>query len=159
MWKLALIAAALIALVAAGCGDDDPGSGTGGEARAAAGAAKPEVEVPDGEPPKRLVVDDIVVGDGAAAQVGDELTLEYVGVNFGDGSEFDSSWDRGEALRFELGSETVIAGWEEGLEGMRVGGRRRLTIPPGLAYGKVGSPPAIPPHETVVLVVDLIEAS
>jgi peptidylprolyl isomerase len=116
---------------------------------------KPKVTVPSGPPPKKLTIKDLEKGSGPAAKSGDEVTVNYVGVDYKTGKEFDASWDRGEPFSFELGSGAVIPGWEEGIEGMKVGGRRELIIPPSLGYGSAGSPPTIPPNETLVFVVDL----
>jgi peptidylprolyl isomerase len=118
---------------------------------------KPVVEKPTGPVPRRLKVHDIVKGTGPAARDGDELTIQYVGVTFSTGDEFDSSWDSGEPYSFQLGNDEVIPGWDKGLKGMRKGGRRELTIPPKLAYGAEGSPPAIGPNETLVFVLDLVD--
>jgi peptidylprolyl isomerase len=109
---------------------------------------KPKVEVPKGPPPKKLVIKDLEKGKAPSAKAGDELTVEYVGVDYKTGKQFDASWDRGEPFSFELGSGGVIAGWEQGIEGMKVGGRRELIIPPELAYG--------PEKGTLVFVVDLL---
>jgi peptidylprolyl isomerase len=109
---------------------------------------KPKVKVPKGPPPKKLVTKDLEKGKGPGAKKGDELTVEYVGVDYKTGKQFDASWDRGEPFTFELGSGGVIAGWEQGIEGMKVGGRRELIIPPELAYG--------PEKGTLVFVVDLL---
>ena len=117
---------------------------------------KPKVAKPKGDPPKELVVKDLVKGKGATARAGSQLTVNYVGVSHSDGKEFDSSFDTGDPFDFELGASMVIPGWDEGLEGMKVGGRRRLTIPPDKAYGAQGSPPAIGPNETLVFVIDLL---
>ncbi|HUF32123.1 MAG TPA: FKBP-type peptidyl-prolyl cis-trans isomerase [Acidimicrobiales bacterium] len=122
-------------------------------------ADKPEVQVPDGDPPTDLVVEDLEEGDGQEATAGDTLEVHYVGVSFSTGEEFDSSWNRGQVFPFELGAGRVIRGWDEGLEGMRVGGRRQLIIPSDLAYGAQGSPPAIGPEETLIFVVDLVGIS
>lgn len=119
--------------------------------------AKPTVEVPEGPPPDELEVEDIVEGDGEAAQPGDPLAVEYVGVLYENGEEFDSSYERGEPFTFQLGAGMVIPGWDDGLVGMREGGRRKLVIPPAQAYGAQGSPPAIGPNQTLVFVVDLVE--
>ncbi|HEU4462442.1 MAG TPA: FKBP-type peptidyl-prolyl cis-trans isomerase, partial [Solirubrobacterales bacterium] len=116
---------------------------------------KPKVTPPKGAPPKKLVTNDLEKGTGAEAKAGDEITVQYVGVNYKTGKEFDSSWSRNEPFTFVLGEGFVIPGWEEGFEGMKVGGRRELIIPPDLGYGSTGSPPAIPPNETLVFVVDL----
>ena len=117
---------------------------------------KPKIPKPTGRPPKELVVKDLVEGKGAVARPGQELTVNYVGVSHSDGKEFDSSFDSGQPFQFQLGASMVIPGWDEGLEGMRVGGRRMLTIPPDKAYGAQGSPPAIGPNETLVFVIDLL---
>ena len=117
--------------------------------------AKPVVPKPAGSPPARLVVDDVVPGEGRKAKPGSMVSVDYVGVNFSSGQQFDASWDRGEPFQFQLGAGQVIPGWDEGVKGMRVGGRRVLTIPPDLAYGPAGSPPVIGPNETLVFVVDL----
>ena len=116
---------------------------------------KPEIPKPSGPPPTKLEVEDIVEGKGAKAKQGDELSVQYVGVAFSTGVEFDASWERGQPFQFTLGSGEVIAGWDEGVVGMRVGGRRQITIPPELAYGTNGSPPAIGPNEPLVFVIDL----
>jgi peptidylprolyl isomerase len=117
---------------------------------------KPTVEVPDCAPPETLVVNELERGTGAEAKSGDKVSVQYVGVNFEDGEEFDSSWSRGEPFSFTLGGGEVIQGWDQGVEGMKVGGRRELIVPPELAYGEAGSPPAIGPNETLVFVVDLV---
>jgi len=118
---------------------------------------KPDVEVPDCAPPETLVINELEKGTGAEAKSGDKVSVQYVGVNFGDGEEFDSSWSRGEPFSFTLGGSEVIQGWDQGVEGMKVGGRRELIIPPDLAYGEAGSPPSIGPNETLVFVIDLIK--
>lgn len=120
-------------------------------------SVKPTVEVPEGEPPTELETEDIVEGEGEAAEAGDTLTMQYVGVSYATGEQFDASWDTGQPFIFELGAGMVIEGWDEGLVGMREGGRRQLVIPPDMAYGAAGSPPAIGPDETLVFVVDLVE--
>jgi len=159
-----LTIAACAALFFAACGDDDSTTGTTGAAgttteRSGSAAAepgtKPEVTVPDGGAPKSLEKEDIVVGEGAAAKDGDTVSVQYVGVGYDSEEEFDASWDRGEPFAFQLGSGQVIPGWEEGVVGMKVGGRRELRIPPDLAYGAAGSPPSIGPDEALVFVVDL----
>ena len=120
-------------------------------------STKPAVDVPEGPPPKKLKTEDIVKGDGKAAEPGDMLAVQYVGVSYATGEEFDSSWDTGAPFVFELGAGNVIEGWDEGLVGMREGGRRQLIIPPDMAYGASGQPPVIGPDETLVFVVDLVE--
>lgn len=113
----------------------------------------------DAPPPAELQVEDLVVGEGAAAAEGDLLQVHYVGVRWSDGQVFDASWEREQPLEFELGAGRLIEGWERGVVGMQVGGRRVVTIPPELAYGERGAPPAIAPGETLVFVVDLLEIS
>ncbi len=120
--------------------------------------AKPEIRVPEGDPPSELQTEDLVEGDGRVAREGDQLRMQYVGISWSTGEEFDASWERGEPFSFELGGGDVIRGWDQGIEGMRVGGRRLLVIPPDLGYGAQGSPPAIGPNETLVFVVDLQRA-
>jgi peptidylprolyl isomerase len=118
---------------------------------------KPDVESPDGAPPKDLVVEDIEEGDGPTAEQGDEVVVDYVGVDYDSGKEFDASFGAPEPFEFALGGGMVIPGWDEGVEGMKVGGRRELIIPPDLAYGAQGQPPAIKPNATLVFVIDLLE--
>ncbi|MCT1459951.1 FKBP-type peptidyl-prolyl cis-trans isomerase [Aestuariimicrobium sp. p3-SID1156] len=117
---------------------------------------KPEVDFPEGPPPTELVVEDLVVGDGQEAKAGDTVDVHYVGVAHSSGEEFDSSWNRGEPLAFPLGAGRVIQGWDQGVQGMKVGGRRRLTIPPQLAYGDRGAGGVIAPGETLIFVCDLV---
>jgi peptidylprolyl isomerase len=118
---------------------------------------KPEVDFPGGEPPADLEIVDEIVGDGTEAAAGKTVVAHYVGVAFSTGEEFDSSWNRGDPLAFPLGAGRVIKGWDQGLLGMRVGGRRRLTIPPHLGYGDRGAGAAIAPGETLIFVVDLVD--
>jgi peptidylprolyl isomerase len=120
---------------------------------------RPEIDFPEGEPPAGLSVTDEILGDGSEAASGATVTAHYVGVAFSTGEEFDSSWNRGEPLQFRLGVGQVIPGWDEGISGMRVGGRRRLVIPPSLAYGERGAGAAIGPNETLIFVVDLVDAT
>jgi peptidylprolyl isomerase len=118
---------------------------------------KPNVEVPSDQPPSyQLEIEDIAVGDGEEAVAGRVVEVHYVGVSWSTGKQFDASWDRGTTFKFGLGKQQVIPGWDQGVEGMRVGGRRRLTIPPQLAYGKRGAGGVIGPDETLVFVVDLV---
>ena len=118
---------------------------------------KPQVDVPSGRPPSyQLELEDIAVGDGDEAGAGKVVEVHYVGVSWKTGKQFDASWDRGDTFKFTLGRGHVIAGWDQGVAGMRVGGRRRITIPPNLAYGKRGAGAAIGPDETLVFVVDLV---
>jgi peptidylprolyl isomerase len=121
-------------------------------------ASKPVVAVPKGSPPKTLVVNDVIKGTGAAATAGSNVTVNYVGVLSNNGKEFDSSWKTGSPASFTLssGPSGVISGWVKGIPGMRIGGRRELIIPPGLAYGKTGNPPVIPANSTLVFVIDLL---
>jgi peptidylprolyl isomerase len=118
---------------------------------------KPHVDVPAGESPSyQLELEDIAVGDGDEASAGNVVEVHYVGVSWSTGKQFDASWDRGDTFKFTLGKGHVIAGWDQGVAGMRVGGRRRITIPPNLAYGKRGAGGVIGPDETLVFVVDLV---
>ena len=119
---------------------------------------KPEVDFPDGDPPTELEISDIWQGDGAVAKAGDTVQVHYVGVAYSTGEEFDASWSRGAPLEFRLGVGQVIAGWDQGVQGMRVGGRRQLIIPPELAYGDRGAGRAIAPGETLIFVCDLVSA-
>ena len=120
---------------------------------------KPSVEIPTGPPPTELQLDDLTVGDGPEAAAGQSVEVHYVGVSFASGKQFDASWDRRKTFQFGLGSGQVIPGWDQGVAGMKVGGRRRITIPPHLAYGKQGAGGAIGPDETLVFVVDLVSVS
>ena len=117
--------------------------------------SKPEISVPEGAPPAELVVEDLVVGDGPEAGAGMQVSVDYVGVSWSTGNEFDASWNRGEPLVFGLGVGQVIAGWDQGVQGMCVGGRRKLTIPPDMAYGPQGAGGVIGPNETLIFVCDL----
>jgi peptidylprolyl isomerase len=176
--KLTILTLALVlgAGVAA-CGEDDePASESGAETAAtptptaAAGDvealvqgtstqtdAKPEVPAPAGDPPTELVVRDIVKGKGPKAKPGDTLTMQYVGIAWSNGQQFDASWDAGQPFPFQLGAGMVIKGWDRGMEGMQKGGRRLLVIPPDLGYGAQGAGGAIGPNETLLFVVDLVE--
>ncbi|MER6915683.1 FKBP-type peptidyl-prolyl cis-trans isomerase [Streptomyces sp. NPDC000594] len=117
---------------------------------------KPLIDFPEGQPPAELEIKDIWEGDGEEARAGQLVQVHYVGVAFSSGEEFDASWNRGEAFRFPLGAGRVIAGWDQGVVGMKVGGRRQLTIPPHLGYGDRGAGGAIKPGETLIFVVDLL---
>jgi peptidylprolyl isomerase len=120
-------------------------------------ALKPHVYVPAGEaPPAELVIEDVEIGDGPEATDGQQVEVHYVGVSWKTRKQFDASWDRGSTFSFDLGQGRVIKGWDQGVPGMKVGGRRRLVIPPKLAYGKQGAGRAIGPDETLVFVVDLL---
>ena len=118
--------------------------------------SKPAVTAPSGEPPTDLVIDDLEVGTGDEAQAGHNVEVHYVGVAWSTGDQFDASWDRGQTFTFRLGGGQVIGGWDEGVQGMRVGGRRQLTIPPHLGYGERGAGGVIRPNETLLFVVDLV---
>jgi len=117
---------------------------------------KPDVGPIEGDPPGELVIEDITVGDGAEAAPGDVVSVHYVGVAHSTGREFDASYNRGDAFDFPLGGGQVIAGWDKGVAGMKVGGRRKLTIPPHLGYGARGAGGVIKPNETLIFVVDLL---
>jgi peptidylprolyl isomerase len=118
--------------------------------------SKPQVEKPEGDIPFELGIEDLVTGEGDEATPGRKVTVHYVGVAFRSGAEFDASWDRGQPFQFKLGAGQVIPGWDQGVAGMRVGGRRKLTIPSALAYGARGAGGVIEPHEPLVFVVDLL---
>ncbi|MDX6607087.1 MAG: hypothetical protein QOD14_1627 [Solirubrobacterales bacterium] len=133
------------------------GGGSGGATTSVADTGpKPTVEVPKGPAPTQLVVKDLKTGDGVAAKSGDQVSVQYVGVLYSDGKQFDSSWDRGQPFSFQLGGGQVIPGWDQGVAGMKVGGRRELIIPPALGYGAQGQPPTIPANATLVFVIDLV---
>jgi peptidylprolyl isomerase len=117
---------------------------------------RPTIAKPEGDIPFELVTEDLVVGDGEEATAGRMVSVHYVGVAFSNGEEFDASWNRGQPFRFKLGKGQVIPGWDQGVQGMRVGGRRRLTIPSAMAYGARGAGGVIKPHEPLVFVVDLL---
>ncbi|MFF9344227.1 MULTISPECIES: FKBP-type peptidyl-prolyl cis-trans isomerase [unclassified Streptomyces] len=117
---------------------------------------KPEVDFPGGEPPADLEIKDIWEGDGEVAAAGDTVNVHYVGVSFDSGEEFDASWNRGTPLEFPLGAGMVIKGWDQGVQGMKVGGRRQLVIPAHLAYGDRGAGGKIGPGETLIFVCDLV---
>jgi peptidylprolyl isomerase len=162
-----------LALAFAACGGDDDSSSTSdnsgseetsttaespsGVTASDIGVKKPKIVVPSGPPPKTLEKNDLLVGQGPAAKAGDEVAVQYVGVGYESKKEFDTSWG-GEPFAFELGSGLVIKGWEQGIVGMNVGGRRELVIPGELAYGPEGSPPKIGPNETLIFVIDLLGA-
>ena len=118
---------------------------------------KPEVDFPEGPPPAELEVIDLTEGDGREAAAGQTAVVHYVGVAYSSGEEFDASWNRGQSFEFPLGGGQVIAGWDQGVVGMKVGGRRRLVIPPHLGYGDRGAGSVIPPGETLIFVVDLLD--
>jgi|SRR5687767_9651921 peptidylprolyl isomerase len=149
---LALFAVIIVAVLIGQSGGEDESD----EPAAAERQDKPEVEIPEGNPPEELVIEDLEEGEGDEAQAGDQLTVDYVGVLYDGGDEFDESFSNPEPFQFVLGQGGVIPGWDEGLEGMKVGGRRQLVIPPDQAYGRQGRPPEIPPDSTLVFVIDLL---
>ncbi len=171
-----MVAAAALGVGA--CGDDEvdgtstqpaatatPTTDGSGQTAAVAGLAistdlseKPSIPKPSGKPPEKLVTEDVVVGKGRAAQDGDQLVMHYVGVLHSNGEQFDASWDSGRPFPFALGQGAVIPGWDQGIKDMKVGGRRLLIIPPDLAYGAQGQG-SIGPDETLVFVVDLLNAT
>jgi peptidylprolyl isomerase len=129
------------------------------EARMTANRTKPEIDFPGEAAPTELIIDDSIVGEGPEATPGSTISAHYVGVAHSTGEEFDASWNRGAPLSFQLGVGQVIAGWDQGISGMRVGGRRTLTIPPHLGYGDRGAGGAIKGGETLIFVVDLMAVS
>lgn len=172
-----------LSLAAAGCGEEEasevaedarqeqspePQEEVGGSAQEAEGGAasgeqaaqrsKPRIEVPEGPPPEQLAVEDVIEGTGPEVSAGQQIAVNYIGVSYSNGEEFDNSFDRGEPFQFALGGGMVIPGWDQGIEGMKVGGRRRLTIPPDLAYGPQGQPPVIEPNATLIFEIDLLGA-
>jgi peptidylprolyl isomerase len=175
----ALLAAALMIFALAACGDertnedvsDEPAAEETATTEESAPAGdvdvgdvgtdvtkKPKISKPKGDPPPALVQEDIVEGKGPAAKAGDMLSMQYVGVSFSTGKQFDASWDRGgEPFQFPLGGGQVIQGWDQGIVGMKAGGRRLLVIPPAQGYGAQGSPPDILPNETLIFVVDVVK--
>lgn len=156
---------AALALVVLGCTGEDTPEGAddpaGEEVAPPDLASKPDLVtvLPDdrGDPPTTLQVEDLVVGEGEIAEEGASLTVEFVGASWSSGQQFDATWDRGQPYSFTLGAGEVIRAWDEGLSGMRVGGRRALVVPPDLAYGDRGSAAGIAPGETIVFIVDLLE--
>jgi peptidylprolyl isomerase len=165
-----LAALTLVVSVAAGCGDDstDTESGENDTSTTVAETTttakpsdltdltvKPIIEKPSGDPPNELVKEDIVVGTGPEATAGSLVDVDYVGNSWSTGKEFDNSWDRGAPFSLTLGAGSVISGWDQGIVGMKVGGRRKLVIPPDLAYGEQSPSPDIGPNETLVFIVDL----
>jgi peptidylprolyl isomerase len=175
---LILLFCAALVVVAAGCGSSKKSSSTASASATATATStikgpsitdttgtypenpklttKPVVKAIKGPIPTHLVVTDLVTGTGKAAKTGDPLVVQYVGVLAKTGKQFDASWDRHQTFPFALGLGQVIPGWDKGLVGMRVGGRRELIIPPSLAYGAKGSPPTIPPNAPLVFVIDLL---
>ena len=117
---------------------------------------RPQIDNPEGKLPFELRIEDIVVGEGDEAAKGAKVSVHYVGVSFSSGVEFDASWNRGQPFEFRLGKGEVIPGWDTGVQGMKVGGRRKLTIPSALAYGARGAGGVIKPHEPLVFVIDLL---
>jgi peptidylprolyl isomerase len=162
----------LSVLALAGCGGGGKDKSTASTASAPAATAtatatapaagttqlqtKPTVTVPSGKPPTKLVIKDIVKGTGATAQAGDTVSVHYVGVSYSNRKQFDASWDRHQPFTFQLGGGMVIPGWDQGVAGMKVNGRRELIIPPALGYGAQGQPPAIAPNDTLVFAIDLL---
>ena len=122
-------------------------------------ANKPEVTIPAGDPPAELVIEDITVGDGTEATPGHNVEVHYVGVAWSTQREFDASWNRNDTFEFRLGAQQVISGWDNGVAGMKVGGRRRLTIPPHMGYGSQGAGGVIKGGETLIFVVDLLNVN
>ncbi len=165
---------AAVSLAAAGCGEEESGLQEGEEAAQEEPAAeeaeapeappetsgelkeKPKITVPKTPAPTKLETKDLVKGKGATAKAGSQISVNYSGVAYSTGKEFDNSYDRGQPFDLQLGAGMVIPGWDQGIEGMKVGGRRQLIIPPDLAYGAEGQPPTIKGNETLIFVVDLL---
>lgn len=178
MRKLLLIIAACLAVLVAGCGGSSsttdstatststqektaeekppaPKENAAGEYLAETTPNVPQVTIPKGPPPKKLVIEDLKKGNGPTAKKGDKVTVHYVGVTYKGKEQFDANWED-EPFSFKLGAQEVIPGWDKGIPGMKVGGRRKLTIPPSLAYGSAGAYPSIPPYSTLVFLVELL---
>lgn len=177
MKKSFLIIAACLAVLVAGCGSDSssstnssstpsstasseekppaPKENAAGEYIAETTPNVPQVTIPKGPPPKKLVIEDLKKGNGPVAENGDKVTVHYVGVTYKGKEQFDANWEN-EPFSFKLGAQEVIPGWDKGIPGMKVGGQRKLTIPPSLAYGSEGIYPSIPPYSTLVFVVELL---
>jgi len=169
---LSVLATAALLTAATGCGKSS-GSSSGSSSTPAPRAAapsvpgpgpnetdlkvKPEIPKPPSPPPAALQAVDLVKGTGAVAKPGQTVTVKYVGVSYDTGRQFDASWDRGQPFPFKLGAGMVIPGWDQGVKGMRVGGRRKLVIPPNLAYGPQGQPPVIAPNATLIFDIDLVK--
>jgi peptidylprolyl isomerase len=168
-----------LSLAAAGCGEEEASeiadearseqSADGGASeQQAEGSAespeqatqrtKPTIEKPEGAAPTELQIEDVIEGTGPAVTAGQQIAVNYIGVSYSTGEEFDNSFDRGMPFEFALGDGMVIPGWDQGIEGMKAGGRRRLTIPSELAYGAEGQPPVIGPDETLIFEIDLLAA-
>ncbi len=120
---------------------------------------KPGIDLPEGDAPTELTIRDLVVGDGLEAKPGRVVQVHYVGVTFESGKEFDTSWDRGQTFKFAVGGGKVIKGWDRGVRGMKVGGRREIIVPPRLGYGNQSPSPLIPAGSTLVFVVDLLSVA
>ncbi len=154
----------IAAVTLSACSSNDKTATSGTELNGPAGKmttttlniTKPTVTVPDTPPPTSLQIKDVTAGTGAEAKAGSSVQVHYVGVSYSTKKEFDSSWKANKTFSFVLGAGNVIPGWDKGVAGMKVGGRRQLTIPPDLGYGAQGSPPVIGPNETLVFVVDLV---
>jgi len=161
-----LLGASLLLAACAADGSDDATAGAEPTPSSSSSEGPPDAAAilasvhPDrGEPPTELVITDLTVGTGATLRAGDRVTVHYYGVRWSDGGTFDASWTRGQPFMFELGAGQVITGWDVGVQGMQVGGRRVLTIPPGLAYGDRGAGNVIGPGETLVFIVDAVETA
>jgi FKBP-type peptidyl-prolyl cis-trans isomerase len=156
---LGIVVVAALALLAA-CGDDDSGAHSNLDVSRDEDASGPTAEPPDGgpavTPDPRLQITDLEAGTGATAEAGKTITVHYTGT-LADGTKFDSSLDRGQPFSFVLGAGEVIPGWEQGVAGMKVGGQRRLVIPPDLAYGEAGFPPDIPPNAELTFEIELLD--
>jgi peptidylprolyl isomerase len=170
--RIATAALVSLGLILAACGDDTKTASQSGDTTVVSSdsvatgsttvagvSTKPTVTIPDGAAPTTLQSTDLTVGTGAEATAGHNVTVQYVGVAWSTKAQFDASWDRGQPFSFSLGSGQVIKGWDQGVAGMNVGGRRQLVLPPDLGYGNRGAGGAIKPGETLVFVVDLLSVS
>jgi peptidylprolyl isomerase len=152
-----VVLSSLLVFAAAGCGSSKSSSGSASTGKVACTTTKPKVTVPSGAAPTKLVIKDLKPGSGPKVKAGDTITVNYVGVHFAGGKQFDASWDRNQTFPFQVGTGSVIAGWDQGLIGMQKCGQRELVIPPALAYGAQGSQDgSIRPGESLVFVVDLV---
>jgi len=167
-WSFVLLAASGLGLAACGSSSSSTTATTSAPAPAVIATiavpspvgtfgTQPTITVPPGAPPTQLESKDLIVGTGPAAKAGDRVTVQYIGVAYSTGKVFDASWTRGQPFPFTLGAGQVITGWDKGVAGMRVGGRRELILPPNYAYGPASPGPGIGPNDTLIFIVDLLK--